>query len=60
MKIGSAPLLVARTTCCPGARSAQEAAEKVRAIRAASCASTDVSVEAPGQQVVRATEYLLK
>ncbi|HEX4141506.1 MAG TPA: membrane bound O-acyl transferase family-domain-containing protein [Candidatus Methylacidiphilales bacterium] len=36
---------VARTTCCPGARSAQEAAESMRTPPAAS----------PGQQVVRAT-----
>ncbi|HEX4141509.1 MAG TPA: DUF2071 domain-containing protein [Candidatus Methylacidiphilales bacterium] len=41
--------------CCPGARSAQEAAEDVRTPVAASCAATEVSVAAPGQQVVRAT-----
>jgi len=47
---------VARTTCCPGARSAQEATEDVRTSPVASCAPTEVSVEAPGQQVVRATQ----
>jgi len=47
-------LRAARTACCPGARSAQEAAETGRTLPVASCASTDVSVEAPRQQVVRA------
>jgi len=47
--------LVARTTCCPGARSAQEVTFVIRSAPVTSCASTEVSVEAPGQQVVRAT-----
>jgi hypothetical protein len=56
---------VARTTRCPGARSAQEAAkdaretEKLREVResaAASCVATEESVAPPGQQVVRATQ----
>jgi hypothetical protein len=54
----TASVRVARTTRCPGARSAQEAAETVRTLPAASCASTEVSVEAPRQQVVGATDRL--
>jgi hypothetical protein len=50
---------VARTTCCPGARSAQEAAEdhgdpfSERILKAASCVTTEESVVSP--QVVRGT-----
>ena len=47
---------VARTTCCPGARSAQEVADRVRNSSVASCALIEVSIKAPGQQVVRATQ----
>jgi len=46
---------VARTTRCPGARSAQEVTGGVRDSSVTSCAPTEVSVNAPGQQVVRAT-----
>ena len=46
---------VVRATCCPDARSAQEATETGRMLPVASCAPTEVSVEAPGQQVARAT-----
>jgi hypothetical protein len=49
--------LAARTTCDPGARSTQEAAEDlVGASVAASCATIEESVMAPGQRVVRATQ----
>jgi hypothetical protein len=51
--------VVARTTRCPGSRGLvlrkQEVAGKVRTSAVTSCAPTEVSVGAPGQQVVRAT-----
>jgi alginate O-acetyltransferase complex protein AlgI len=51
----TAHVRVARTTRCPGARSAQEVAEKLRTVSVTSCVSTEVSVETPRQQVVGAT-----